>query len=172
MFALCAALLTNAFIYIFLQIVSFGRISEKCVSTLQETLFVQWAHSLLLCIVFLMTAQEVVMPWHKGSRCFCRELYETELLLVNTVDTEPSPGGELEARNSAGTAVLSIHGMHAYCACPHLCFSVCTRTHMCVCAYVCLCVSRLPVMDTDVSISSGPSDRSSILNQFGSGLRA
>lgn len=39
-------------------------------------------------------------------------------------------------------------------------------------AYVCLCVSWLPVMDTDVSISSGPSDTSSILNQFGSGLRA
>lgn len=113
MFALCVALLTNTFIYIFLQIVSFGRVSEKSVSALQETLFVQWAHSLLLCIVFLMTAQEVAMPWHKGSRCFCRELYETELLLVNTVDTEPSPGGELEARNSAGAAVLSIHGMHA-----------------------------------------------------------
>lgn len=113
MFVPCAALLTNAFIYIFLQIVSFGRVSEKSVSTLQETLFVQWAHSLLLCIVFLMTAQEVVMPWHKGSRCFCRELYETELLLVNTVNTEPSPGGELEAQNSAGAAVLSIHRIHA-----------------------------------------------------------
>lgn len=39
-----------------------------------------------------MTAQEVVAAWHKGPRCPCGELYESELLLVNTPSTEPGPG--------------------------------------------------------------------------------
>lgn len=112
-----------------------------------------------------MTAQEVVEPWHNGSRCFCRGLHEAELPLVNPVDTEPRPGREPQAFDSAGAVVLCIHKMRRTAAFVFL--------RMLSYAYVCLPVSRLPVMDTDVSIScTTPSDTSSILNQFGSGLRA
>lgn len=112
-----------------------------------------------------MTAQEVVEPWHNGSRCFFRGLDKTELPLVNPVNTEPRPGGEPQALDSAGAAVLSIHKMRRT--------AVFVFLRMLLYAYVCLSVSRLPVMDTDVSIScTTPSDTSSILNQFGGGLRA
>lgn len=112
-----------------------------------------------------MAAREVVESRHNGSRCFCRELDETKLPLVNPVDTEPRPGGEPQAFHSAGAGVLSIHGMRrtaAFVFLPMLSYT-----------YVRLSVSQLQVMDTDVSISGTThSDRSSILNQFGCGLRA
>lgn len=112
-----------------------------------------------------MTAQEVVELWHNGLRRFSRGLDETELPLVNPVDTGPRPGREPQAFDSAGAAVLSIHEMHRTAAFVFL--------RMLSYAYVCQSASRLRVIDTDVSIScTTPSDRSSILNQFGSGLRA
>lgn len=92
-----------------------------------------------------MTAQEVVAPWHNGSRCFRRGLYEAELLLVNPVDTKPRPGREPQAFDSAGAAVLSIHKMRLTAAFVFL--------RMLSYAYVCLSVSWLWVIDTDVSIS-------------------
>lgn len=122
----------------------------------------------LICsrwIVCLMSPREVVESWHNSPRCFRRGLNETELLLVNPVDTEPRPGREPQAFDSAGAAVLSIRGMRRTAAFVFLCILSY--------AYVRPSVSRLPVMDADVSISyTTPSDRSSILNQFGCGLRA
>lgn len=148
------------------MMLSFRHANRKiCFLSAKKGSLFNGAHSFLHRIVCLMTAQEVVEPWHNGSRCFCRELEETKPPLLNSVDTEPKPGSEPQAFDSAGAAVLSIHEMRCTAAFVFL------RMHSY--AYVCLSVSRLRVIDTDVSIScTTPSDRSSILNQFGSGLRA
>lgn len=113
------------------------------VSSPREMLFVQQAHSSLLWIVCLMTAQEVVTPWHKGPSCPCGELCETELLLVNTMHKEPGP------------EKLSRHGDAActWVACLNVC-----ALFGCMSPFVFLCVCHgLLVIDRDVSISCGPS---------------
>lgn len=127
------------------------------------------AYSSSLWIVCLMTAHGVVGPWHKGPRCPRGELFETELLLVNTMNTEPGPGRALGAwETQQAQRCRDAHRMHAWMYVS----SLGVRLHLCffACAYVCVTSSRWWIGMFLFPLD--PPDRSSILKQFGSALRA